>query len=118
MKRYFIVSRKGREDDVDEIEANFGEYCRWKDVEKTVLELQGHHEQIIAWETASGLITSAGDPDGITPEQAQKYWEAVETKANCLSAALRGMTELIITPEGAALYDAILDRWGVDPESL
>ena len=35
-------------------------------------------DEIEEWKISSGLMDSAGDPDGITPETAQKYWESIE----------------------------------------
>lgn len=48
------------------------------------------------WKDASGLQDSSGDPDGVTPEAAQRYWEAVERE----HAALLEYVELL-AKEGA-----------------
>lgn len=34
--------------------------------------------EVEAWKLASGLNDGAGDPDGVTPEAARRYWEGVE----------------------------------------
>lgn len=43
-------------------------------------------ELVDEWKAASGLITSAGDPDGITPDGAIKYWGDVEAELKLVRA--------------------------------
>lgn len=51
-------------------------------------------DQITEWESASGLITSAGDPDGVMPAQAQKYWEDIEAEYRTVDAENIGLRTL------------------------
>lgn len=80
-------------------------------------------DRVITWETASGLVTSAGDPDGLDPDVARKYWEQVETERNHLRAVVAKMRMLAAFPPTAwphslEGFDEFLQRQNVDPESL
>ena len=61
-----------REEEIARLKAQLGEYSR---------KLIDAADEIEAWKDASGL-ERGGDPDGVTPEGARKYWENIERIAN------------------------------------
>lgn len=48
-------------------------------------------EQIAKWETASGLETTSGDPEGVKPEHAQRYREELERRIGVLENRCLGL---------------------------
>ena len=81
-------------------------------------EISKLSREIDSWKSASGL-ECGGDPDGVTPEAAQKYWAALEsalTEAQDTAAALVGAYHAGTTPPVAAVTMASLwlsERVGV-----
>ena len=46
------------------------------------------------WKAACGLMRG-GDPDGVSPEDAAKYWSQVEAQRDRLAAALRDVRQWV-----------------------
>jgi hypothetical protein len=67
-------------------DAEFQNYCR------------PHHlrleEEIEKWKIASGL-QKGGDPDGVTPQLAERYWAVVRRKVDRLEAENEELKERI-----------------------
>ena len=56
------------------------------------------HAVVDRWQETCGLVTSSGDPDGISPEQASVYWKCVEKERD---EALAAFVQLAAIYEGA-----------------
>lgn len=71
--------------------------ARIGELEKRLHESQ---ELITQWKETSGLVTSGGDPDGITPEDARKFWEGIETERDAGRKTLRALAFAILDATG------------------
>lgn len=77
-------ARKG----IAEVIACRGRRMRERDqAQERIVELEAEVEQ---WKLCTGLIDGSGDPDGITPDIAQRHWEGV---AENLTTVEAGFTE-------------------------
>lgn len=71
--------------------------------------------EIEDWKSATGLQDAHGDPDGITPEIAQKYWQGIEAQRDEALRATehqsKGPSEIWVpVDQGGALEGTVFDR--------
>lgn len=46
-------------------------------------------ELVDEWKDASGIVDSSGDPDGITPKMAEKYWKGLESERDRCAVSVK-----------------------------
>lgn len=59
-------------------------------------------EEANAWLDACGLTDNSGDPSGVTPEAARRYWEGIEAERDKARAEVKRLTTDLETIEAMA----------------